>query len=316
MNRAHGQRETGALAGQIAGHYRLAGHEQAAAEYFKLAGEHARTLYAHAEALAHLRMALALGHRESAELHERIGDLHIYLGEYQAALKSYETAAALCAPSTDPSAFASLEHKLGNVYQRRGAWELAESHYVEALRAWGAVGSTAERAKLYADWSLTAHRRSQITRAHELARQALKLAEEAQDQRAFAQAHNILGILASHEGDLEGAIHHLARSLELAESFNALDARVAALNNLSLVYAANGSRERAIELAETSLTLCVSEGDRHREAALHNNLADLFYASGRAEEAMVHLKAAVSIYAEIGVEAGTVQPEIWKLAEW
>ena len=29
-----------------------------------------------------------------------------------------------------------------------------------------------------------------------------------------------------------------------------------------------------------------------------------------------HLKQAVSIYAEIGVEAGTVQPEIWKLTEW
>jgi hypothetical protein len=31
---------------------------------------------------------------------------------------------------------------------------------------------------------------------------------------------------------------------------------------------------------------------------------------------MSHLKQAVSIYAEIGVEAGTVQPEIWKLVEW
>jgi hypothetical protein len=31
---------------------------------------------------------------------------------------------------------------------------------------------------------------------------------------------------------------------------------------------------------------------------------------------MAHLKQAVSIYAEIGVEAGNVQPEIWKLAEW
>ena len=31
---------------------------------------------------------------------------------------------------------------------------------------------------------------------------------------------------------------------------------------------------------------------------------------------MSHLKQAVSIYAEIGVEAGNVQPEIWKLAEW
>ena len=38
--------------------------------------------------------------------------------------------------------------------------------------------------------------------------------------------------------------------------------------------------------------------------------------SGRSEEALEHIKQSVTIYAEIGVEAGTVQPEIWKLAEW
>ncbi|MFL5626069.1 MAG: AAA family ATPase [Ktedonobacteraceae bacterium] len=312
VNRARSPREMGALAGQIANHYRLAGNEQKAAEYFKLAGEHARTLYAHSEAMAHLRVALALGHPETAALHAAIGDLHIYLGEYNAALKSYETAAALC----DPAALASIEHKLGNVHQRRGAWELAESHYRAALQALGETDSTAERAKIYADWSLTAHRSSHIDHAQDLARQALNLAEEAHDQRALAQAHNILGILFSSEGDVVHAIHHLERSLALAESFNDLGARVAALNNLSLAYAANEEGERAVTLAETALALCVSEGDRHREAALHNNLADLLYAAGRAEEAMAHLKQAVSIYAEIGVEAGTVQPEIWKLSEW
>ncbi|MFL5663836.1 MAG: AAA family ATPase [Ktedonobacteraceae bacterium] len=312
VSRARSPREIGALAGQIANHYRLAGNEQTAAEYFKLAGEHARTLYAHTEALAYLGLALALGHPETAALHEAIGDLHIYLGEYNAALKSYETAAALC----EPAALANLEHKLGNVHQRRGAWELAESHYEAALRELGDVGSTAERAQIYADWSLTAHRRSDIEHAQKLAQQALDLAEEARDQRALAQAHNILGILASSEGNVEQAIHHLEQSLSLAENFNDLGARVAALNNLALAYGANGGGERAVTLAEKALALCVSEGDRHREAALHNNLADLLYTTGRAEEAMVHLKQAVSIYAEIGVEAGNVQPEIWKLTEW
>lgn len=31
---------------------------------------------------------------------------------------------------------------------------------------------------------------------------------------------------------------------------------------------------------------------------------------------MSHLEQSVSIFAEIGVEAGTVWPEIWKLVEW
>jgi tetratricopeptide (TPR) repeat protein len=227
-------------------------------------------------------------------------------------LKSYETAAALC----EPAALARLEHKLGNVHQRRGAWELAESHYEAALKELGDVGSTAEQAQIYADWSLTAHRRSDIEHAQKLAQQALDLAEEARDQRALAQAHNILGILASSEGNVEQAIHHLEQSLALAENFNDRRARVAAPNNLALAYEANGGGERAVTLAEKALALCISEGDRHREAALHNNLADLLYTTDRAAEAMVHLKQAVSIYAEIGVEAGNVQPEIWKQAEW
>ena len=77
-----------------------------------------------------------------------------------------------------------------------------------------------------------------------------------------------------------------------------------------------GDIDGALELAEAALALCASQGDRHREAALHNNLADLLYAKGRSADAMLHLKRAVAIFAEIGVEAGAMQPEIWKLVEW
>jgi hypothetical protein len=69
-------------------------------------------------------------------------------------------------------------------------------------------------------------------------------------------------------------------------------------------------------LANHALALSSAQGDRHREAALHNNLADLYHAAGRSADALAHLKQAVTIYAEIGVEGGTVQPEIWKLTEW
>jgi len=93
-------------------------------------------------------------------------------------------------------------------------------------------------------------------------------------------------------------------------------AHVAALNNLSLVYAERNALDQALTLTAQALSECTALGDRHREAALHNNLADLLHAAGRAEEAMAHLKQAVTIFAEIGVESGALQPEIWKLSEW
>ncbi len=165
------------------------------------------------------------------------------------------------------------------------------------LRVVGVLASVGECAKIYADWSLAAHHRGQIEQASKLAHQALDLAETVHDTHALSQSHNILGILASSRGDAEGARHHLEHSLALA-------------------YAANGELEPALSFVEAALTLCATQSDRHREAALYNNLVDILYSAGRAEEAMSHLKQAVSIYAEIGVEAGNVQPEIWKLAEW
>ncbi|HEU4399709.1 MAG TPA: AAA family ATPase [Actinomycetota bacterium] len=302
--RAHGRPS----AASIARHFQLAGQETAAATSFKAAGDQARGLYANHEALAHYQSALALGHPDAAGLHEAIGDLETLAGAYDDAIASYEAAAASCPPADLPR----LEHKLGGVHDRRGDWQAAASHLEAALAA---SQDDARNARLYADWSLTAHRRGDQRQAVELADRALALAEAAEDTKALAQAHNILGMLAGHLGDHVGARRHLERSLALAERLADPSSRVAALNNLALAHRAAGELERALALAETALAVCTSLGDRHRQAALHNNLADLLQTVGRREAAMGHLKQAVTIFTEVGAPA-RLQPEIWKLVEW
>ena len=83
--------ETAAL---VAQQLRLAGEPREAAEQFRIAAEHAASLLAHADALAHLEAALALDPLDAAALHERIGDLRTLVGDYGGALASYEQAAA------------------------------------------------------------------------------------------------------------------------------------------------------------------------------------------------------------------------------
>lgn len=310
----HKHRRIGSAAGQIAYHFQLAGQAGEAAEYFWQAGEQARRVFANVEALAHYRAALAAGFADAAQVHEAIGHLHTLGGEYQSALRSYETAAAL--QHSDAHTIARLEHQIGNVYQRQGERDLAEAHYQAALNLLGSAGDPSLRAQIYNDASLNAQHQDQFDRAVDLAHHALALAQTANDQRALAQAHNVLGILSRYCEDDATAIYHLQHSLELAESLDDPGARVAALNNLALAHGDRGEVEQAIALTEQALTLCALSGDRHREAALHNNLADLLHTANRHAEAMAHLKQAVTIFAEIGVEAGTLQPEIWKLAEW
>jgi len=305
-------RRPSAVAGIVAQHYRLAGQEAEAAEYFRLAGEHARSLNANVEALVHLQTALATGHPSPALLHEEIGELLTLTGAYGSALISYQTAAALATPQRLPA----IEHRIGGLYLRMGAWTLAEEHLSAALAGYATAGQEGDVARALADRSLAAHRQGKTAEATDLAERARVLAEHAQDRQAIAQAHNILGILASSNGELGGALAHLNLSLEQAEQMEDIGARVAALNNLALVKRALHEVDQARALTDQALVLCIRQGDRHREAALRNNLADLLRECGQVEESMEQLKQAVTIFAEIGADREVLEPEIWKLFEW
>ncbi|HEX8994949.1 MAG TPA: AAA family ATPase [Ktedonobacterales bacterium] len=310
------KRQGAERAAQIAQHYAAAGDDGSAATQHAIAGARARELYAHGDAIHHFERALTLGYPNAAELHEAIGDAYTLLGEYPQALSSYELAAAM----SKSSALGRIEYKIGGVHGRRGEWEAAQSRYQSAVEALAseslAMDALAQQARIYADWSLAARHLGQVDLARRYAERALELASSASDMHALAQAHNILGALANSEGDTERALRHLEDSLALAERLDDASARAAALNNLALALQAAGQNERALPLAEAALALCVTQGDRHHEAALHNNVADLLHAAGHVEDAMAHLKQSVSIYAEIGVEAGAVQPGIWNMVDW
>ena len=233
-----------------------------------------------------------------------VAELHTLHGDYRRAIASYEAAIA----KAPVAARSVLEHRLAQVHHRRGDWSNAERHYAAARTA--AAGAGAE-ARILADWSLAAHRSGDGARAKRLAGEALVLAERSRDKRALAQAHNILGILATGRA----ARTHLETSVSLARELGDAEAQIAALNNLALALREAGEIGRAGELTEQALAACEAVGDRHRTAALHNNLADILRAQGRKDEAMRHLKRAVRLFSEIG-ETGTTEPEVWKLVGW
>ena len=304
-------RATGPRAARIAIHLERAGLEDEAALMHARAGTHAFRLAAHTEALEHFEAALALGHPDLAWVHETIGDVHTLRGAYGWALRSYEAAAS----HAEGERLATVEHKLAQLYQRRGEWELSETH-LSAAEDLLNVGSDSQalRARIAADRCRTAYELDRPEEARAAAQRSLELAEAAHDPAARAQAHNVLGILLGGT-DPDAALRHLRASLALTGRLEDPSARVAALNNLARLEAESGDHGSAIDLLEQALDACRRQGDRHREAALCNNLADVLHAADRADEAMAHLKKAVAIFAEIDDPARR-EPEIWKLTTW
>lgn len=312
VDQVRGNRVVNISASTIAQHFQLAGEVGQAAVYFRVAGENARSLFAHREAVANFRAALTYGHPKESELYEAIGDSLAMLGDYHAASESYEAAIAFCQPQEMPR----FELKLGNIHHRLGEYELAMCYFQASASGLKVDDDPSLFARVYADWSRSAFFLHDPEKAGQLATQALIQAERAGDPWAIAQVHNTLGILARHADQFDSAQKHLKKSLEVANQLGEPVLILAAHNNLALLNVRQGALEEAIRNNDMALEHCVRVGDRHLEAALHNNLADIYHAMGETDQAMQELKKAVVIFAEIGVQEGEIVPEVWKLTEW
>jgi DNA-binding SARP family transcriptional activator len=298
-------------AGRVAQHCALAGRESEARDWFWAAAQQSLTLYAHREALEHLRSALALGH-DPAVNHAATGDALTSLGRYDDAINAYEAAAAAI-ESSDQDQLAVIEHKLAEVHDRLGDWDVARAHLESSSELLEAAGGLAMRAQVAADLALISYRLGD-PRSEEIGEQATRLAAESGDAVSMSQAMNVIGVLAGARGDIDAAIDYLVESCAQARAAGSTELEVAALNNLARLYAQGGDIDRALMSAHEALRLGLVHGDLHRVAALHDHLADLYHQAGQQVEAMTHLKEAAAAFG--AVDEARARPGVWKLVSW
>jgi tetratricopeptide (TPR) repeat protein len=298
-------------AARVARHLADAGREDEARGWYWSAAQRSSALYAHREALGHLEAALALGY-ESSLVHAAAGEALIRLGEYRQALTAYEKAAAAI-DLDDWESLALVEHKLAEVHDRLGEWDVARAHLESASDVLDPHGSPAMRAQVRADLALVMQRQGEAG-AEVVALAALDLAEESSDPLALSQAHNVLGMIALERGQVDESERHLTTSSELASTAQDVALQVASLNNLAHLLERRGSVDLGLDAATEALELGIRHGDRHRIAALHDHRADLLHQAGREDEAMWHQKQAAANFADVDQAQG--RPEVWKLVSW
>jgi tetratricopeptide (TPR) repeat protein len=296
----------------LAAQERAAGREAIAADGYLAAARLARQLSAPRDALAHLEVALALGHPEVVGIQLAIGELLVLLGDYRPGIQALEKAAAIATADE----LATVELELGRAHGRRGDFAAAASHLDAALALAGAAESSEQvGAWILIERGLVAYRAGELDAAEAFAADALARLTVG-DVSATAAAYRVVGLSAMARGDRVGARQALRRSLDLARDDSQPATVIAAANALALAEAAAGSHDAAIELLESALAECRRTGSRHIEGALENNLADVFHAAGKADESMAHLKRAVALFADVGGGPDVLEPEIWKLAVW
>ncbi|CAN5782530.1 AAA family ATPase [soil metagenome] len=296
------RRHLGHAAGRLAAHLEEAGRLDESGEMRALAGDHARSVFAHHEALRHYEAALALGHPDPSRMHRSIGDLHTLSGDYTRALEAYRTAAS----RAEGAELAVVEHRLAEIHGRLGRWEIAEEHFVAAEHS----SDPPDRVELYTDWARVAHRQNDVERARELVERAL-VAADAAGKAAPASTLIMRGVFSL---DPDDARRHVLRGLDLARQNAEPGAEAAGLTALARIAQREGRSSEAIERVLGALELVELLGDRHRQAALHDLLGDLLHLEGDKDGSRREVTRAVELFAEVGT--GGLEPEIWKTAPW
>jgi tetratricopeptide (TPR) repeat protein len=286
------------LAAAVAGQYQAAGDSEAA-EWYHLAGDLSRAVYANESAREFYETALALGDTEVAGARLALGEIAMAGGEYDRARREL----TLASVHATPDATGLIEHRTGEVERLLGRFTDAEVHFERSILTHPAP------AEVLADWSLLAHRVGDTAKAADLAEQARTAAELEGNPGHQSRVRNILAVVTTDEKE---ALRHADEALELGGQDELL--RMAALNNKALLLGGNGDNEGAVALVEEAIGIAERTGHRHREAALWNHLADLHHRAGREPDAREALNRAVALFADI--DSGDLEPELWLLSRW
>jgi len=274
--------------------------EEKAITYNIRAGDRAREVYAHEEALRYYRVALDLLEAKPLDprqgsIWEAIGDISYLIGRYDSTLQSYRHALEFAA---QPTARATLERKTGLAYDRRGDYAQALEHLEKAhltLYEAEAVDIDQERALIWASQADIYFRLGKLQRAREACLAGLTQLQGSKHYAQLAFLHRTLGSIAGREGRTQEALSHHQQSLELAQQANDMEGSIAALSNLGLTARLAGEWDRAIAWAQEALSQAEKVGGYRSMSYAHRVLGTTLWRQGKLEEAEQHVVRALEI---------------------
>lgn len=294
---------------ELAWHYLQGDDAERALLFSAQAGDRAEAVFAHGDAEAQYRVALELARqsheeRAEAEVLQKLGQALRLSGRYAAALEPLEQAAALNHRLGDREGELGAVAQIGRIHGHLGTADEGIGRVlpvVEALEAErGDHLSPACAARLYVALAGLYFRSGKWQDLLRVAEQAVRLAEEAGDDRLLAEADVERSRALSLTGQEDEARQAVARAVTLAEAAGDLSTLRWALNNLAFLQRRAGQLAPAADSYRRALDVAERLGDPHNLAFAHFVLGRTCIERGDWSEAREHLEDSLKIAQSAG----------------
>lgn len=231
----------GALVGEVAQHYRLAGEYAEAIPLLYKAGSRAFKISAFREASMLLEDLLRAVEDNNNRLPEDITDTDIYLklgicfeeiGQWEQGLNYYEKLMQYSLENAYVQGQVDALRRIGRIHDKQGKWQEALSCYEECL----------------------------------------KIAEEHSIENVRSRVYNNMGIIYLQQGKFDIALDYFARTIEAVDSAMGQYDKAHALTNIGAIFNMRGEYDAALESYLNALEIYRIKQDQKFEARVHHNI--------------------------------------------
>ena len=318
-------------AGLLSLHFFHADDPERAWEYSRIAGDHAKRVYANVEAATSYRRALHAARRfrgaadtDVAAVAESLGDVRYRLGEFEAAGDAYRASRRHLPADPVAESRLMLKHalcpwRLGR-YPQALRWLTRAIHLVEGLENPPAI---CQRANLYAWKGAIRQKQGRPLEAIAWCRRAVEAAEASGAREALAQAFIVLDWAYATRGRLDEAVYS-RQALPIYEELGNLERQASTLNNLGQIAYYQGRWSESVDFSERAQHAWERAGDRWSASFAVVNRAEVLIDQGRLTEAEPLVKESLRIarasksgsrIAEMARYYGTLMARLGRFAE-
>jgi class 3 adenylate cyclase/tetratricopeptide (TPR) repeat protein len=283
------------------------------------AGDKAREMFAHDEAIEYYRRALTTLERGDRSFNcvrsyflERIGESYEASGRHLKAASTYSEAARRWAGalhhlhehSTVRSEFGDnqplttrqslLQHKTGAAYERNSDYSAALNRLEAALRELP-PRHPRQAARIIVTKCYALYRKGLYDDAIYWGHLGLSLSRRTGDRNNLAYAYNAIASSYLDTGNIKKAIRYRLQALHLYEELKDLAGQAHINNNLGVCYQLL-DQEKAFQHYKKALAYYERVGHLANTAICHNNVGEVLFTMGYNDEAIGELKKAVEPY--------------------
>jgi tetratricopeptide (TPR) repeat protein len=248
-----------------------------------------------------------LGAEKSAEMarvYNDMGWIAMLRGDYDKALQlcdqGLDTAEHLADDEKSHLVKDELQHTLGTVYLRTGAYDQAISHFQKCIEIREKSGNIYGMGRSYLNLAVAYWSQSDYEPAARYIRESLDIFRKIGYAHATAMCYNNLGAIHYTLGDYAHAVEQYEKSLEIRKEIGDVQGIAAVYTNLGEAQHRLENRPQAIQHLQEAVRLSTEIGDRPILADAHKSLAEVEMERGNLDEALGHCQRSLEIAQEIG----------------